>query len=202
MGAAIDDSVMAGFHFYQLGMQYYAAGRFAAVNAMIPVAGNLLHHAFEMILKGNLVKQYSLEQIKDCGHKLRKSWGRFKARYPNENLARFDGFVDGLDEFENLRYPDDLLQNGAHITLGFTPGQTGSGFSPLPGQPYYDLSIADFDALMKQIFRLCGIDPSRFLLAPGAIESVTQFNASCIGWFPKHEDATKARMCKIDSAGL
>ena len=41
--------------FCGLGTQYYIAGRQAAMARLIPVYGNLLHHAVEMFLKGALV---------------------------------------------------------------------------------------------------------------------------------------------------
>ena len=38
--------------YFRFGTQYYVAGRYAALVWLIPVAGNLLHHAIEMYLKG------------------------------------------------------------------------------------------------------------------------------------------------------
>jgi hypothetical protein len=43
--------------FFDRSIQYYAAGRFAFHSGLTPVAGNLLHHAVEMCLKGALSKK-------------------------------------------------------------------------------------------------------------------------------------------------
>src|SRR5262245_52180009 len=41
--------------FYDCGMQYYVAARFAARAGLVPTHGNLFHHAIEMCLKAALV---------------------------------------------------------------------------------------------------------------------------------------------------
>ena len=46
--------------FFSAGTQYYVAGRYAVIVGLIPVAGNLLHHAVEMFLKGGLASSISI----------------------------------------------------------------------------------------------------------------------------------------------
>jgi hypothetical protein len=41
--------------FCDLATQYYVAGRLAARGGLVPVHGNLFHHAIEMYLKATLV---------------------------------------------------------------------------------------------------------------------------------------------------
>jgi hypothetical protein len=55
-----------GSEFIATGTQYYVAGRYAVIAGLMPVAGNLLHHAIEMCLKGALSKKAgkSLQQLK------------------------------------------------------------------------------------------------------------------------------------------
>jgi hypothetical protein len=50
-------------HLFLLGSQYYIAGRFLTLAQTIPVAGNLLHHAIEMCLKGALTQSHTLEKL-------------------------------------------------------------------------------------------------------------------------------------------
>jgi hypothetical protein len=55
-------------------------------------------------------------------------------------------------------------------------------------EPGYQLSITDLDALMKRLFKLCGIDPEGYMSAYGdAVEFVERHNVSCQGWFPQRE---------------
>jgi hypothetical protein len=102
--------------FFRYGCQYYVAGRFGVFAALIPVAANLHHHAIEMLLKGALSKTMKLEELKNkLGHKLEKIWAEFKAGANDPNLSRFDKMIEELNKFEDIRYPDKLLQSGAKL---------------------------------------------------------------------------------------
>src|SRR5258708_5472564 len=50
--------------FLTLGIQYYTAGRSAAWAGLMPVCGNLCHHAVEMLLKAGLSRKHSLAELK------------------------------------------------------------------------------------------------------------------------------------------
>jgi len=47
-------SVIPYQRLFDTGMQYYTIGRYSVLAGVNPVAGNLLHHAIEMFLKGAL----------------------------------------------------------------------------------------------------------------------------------------------------
>jgi len=79
--------------FFSNGRQYYIAGRYAVFAALIPVAGNLMHHAIEHFLKGGLAKTKSLEDLKKLGHKLPKVWDAFKAQANDPTLAQLYQFA-------------------------------------------------------------------------------------------------------------
>ena len=103
----------AWMYLFQTGMQYYIAGRAAARGRLIPVAGNLLHHGVEMLLKGELSKTLPLEEIKkQYGHLLVKTWSTFKAMHSGQDLSGFDQLIVDLDHFEKIRYPDEYLKHG------------------------------------------------------------------------------------------
>jgi len=182
---AIIDNSLADYHFYKLGLHYYASGRFAFFSAMIPVAGNLLHHAVEMVLKGRLTHSLSLVRLKrKYSHDLCKTWRRFKKCFATCDLSGDDNLVTGLHEFETLRYPDDLLEHGAHI--GFTLQANPQPIhSAIPGQPVYQLSLADVDSFMDRLFTLCSISVATY--AQGLMERgkqmLIQQNASASSWF-------------------
>jgi hypothetical protein len=66
--------------FFGNGLQYYAAGRYSFFAGGNYVAGNVLHHAVEMCLKGGLAKTgWSLSKLKKLKHDLPKIWRKFKA---------------------------------------------------------------------------------------------------------------------------
>ena len=54
----------ARVEFFRLGVHYYVAGRFAGLTGLFPMAGNLLHHAAEMFLKGALVRIVGLNKLR------------------------------------------------------------------------------------------------------------------------------------------
>jgi hypothetical protein len=83
--------------YFKLGVQYYVAARSAAICRLSPVAGNLYHHAIEMLLKGQLCLTHSEKQMKKkMGHRLDRCWAAFKALYPGEELSSFDETVTGV----------------------------------------------------------------------------------------------------------
>lgn len=147
--------------FFNSAMQYYIAGRYAFFAVVIPVAGNLLHHAVEMSLKGALSKGgESLRDLRDLKHDLPRIWEAFKAHANDPGLHKFDGAVSALHDFEELRYPDSVLERGMQIV--FSPRKEPSASpvwsSPNPA-PEYALFLEDVDELFSAIFKAEGINP-------------------------------------------
>jgi hypothetical protein len=79
------DTEMVRLGFYSYGFQYYVAGRFAVIAQLSPVAANLLHHAIEMLLKGELA-HLDEKQRKDMGHDLTKLWPAYKKQMAAEDV--------------------------------------------------------------------------------------------------------------------
>jgi hypothetical protein len=188
MPTAIEEFPRTDLYFYTMGLQYYLAGRFGALNQLTLVSGPTLHHAVEMLLKGKLAHHHSLQELKKISHDLNKCWIAFKAVFPTENLAPHDDIIDALNEFEDLRYPDNLLKFGAHVTIGLVTRSKMGAKPAATVEPGYQLSITDLDALMNRLFGLCGITPETWLTAQGnAVEFLESHNVSCQGWFPGRE---------------
>jgi hypothetical protein len=184
-GAMSTPSPDAYYHLFDVGMQYYVVGRAAALGRQARVAGNLLHHAVEMLLKGELSKLLSLEQIKkQYGHFLVKTWNEFKARHPGEDLSGFDQLVADLDRFEKIRYPDELLAHGAAIAIGW--GTRSSGPMQLVGSkvPEYCLYVNEVDALIARLFKICHINPLAYwgVLPSEAVRFLQFENSEYDGW--------------------
>ena len=78
---------------------------------LVPIYGNLLHHAVEMFLKTALVGVVRSEEMrsKRYGHDLEKLWQRFKAKEADPALDIFDATISDLNPFEVAFVADDLL---------------------------------------------------------------------------------------------
>jgi hypothetical protein len=173
--------------FFKLGIQYYAAARSAARSGFLPVCGNLSHHALEMFFKGRLINSHSMEDLKNrFGHRQEKLWVAFKADMKTD-LEGFDGVIAAVNRFERLRYPEDLVINGAEIRLNWVPwkplpGFEGSGFVKVPK---YSLDVWEIDLLVATIFKVCSRNPKFFTGGMNAYarEAITYENEACGGWF-------------------
>lgn len=147
-------------HLITLAMQYYVAGRCAAECQLFPVAGNLLHHAVEMILKALLVPGSGLSSVTKFGHRLEKSWDAAVLRLPGLDSPDRRRAVEALDRFEQLRYPDGLMKTGAAMRFGW------ERTTPMPEMnvPVYDLAMEDVDELFAAVFRGTGKNVEFFQL--------------------------------------
>src|SRR5262245_37812924 len=96
-------------YFFKIGLEYYVNGRAACLCGCLFTTGNLLHHAVEMMLKGELCLTIPLSDLRNrkFGHSLTKCWEALKSVFPNENLGEFDQMMVELDKFETIRYPDN-----------------------------------------------------------------------------------------------
>ena len=135
----------AAWHFITLGLQYYVAGRSAAVYQLMPVTGNLLHHAVEMVMKSLLVSDVGLAGVTKFKHKLVPIWTDVVARHPGLASADHTRTINELDRFEELRYPDRVIAKGAAMRFGWSR-------APAMGVPEYDLVMDDVDALFAALF--------------------------------------------------
>lgn len=176
MPTEIDDR--ARVEFFRRGTHYYAVGRFAALNSVFPIAGNLLHHAIEMYLKGALVPLVGLSVLRNIKHDLNKLWLEFKVRIPSPEAGTFDGPIVDLHRFERIRYPDNAIREGMEASFAPYRGQrvvTSGWGSPLPS---YTLVLEDIDALVKFLFEKAGVNPQFYLLRlrDGAKEYVSRAN--------------------------
>jgi hypothetical protein len=148
--------------FFKTAGQYYVAGRYAAFAGFIPVSGNLLHHAVEMYLKGGLSKRgVSLDDLEKFRHNLRNIWTKFKATFDDPALIRFDDAVGSLQRFEDIRYPDLIVEKGMQAVINITKQPP---LNPLSRpEPAYELCVNDIDELVGQVFTTAGVHPAAFL---------------------------------------
>jgi hypothetical protein len=148
--------------FFKTAGQYYVTGRYAAFAGFIPVTGNLFHHAVEMFLKGGLSKNgLSLAELKKLSHNLPNCWTKFKTTFNSPALNKFDNTISSLHRFEDIRYPDLIVEKGMLAAINITkqaPLINTSG-----PEPTYELCVQDIDALIAQVFVTASANPSAFL---------------------------------------
>lgn len=147
-------------HLIMLAVQYLVAGRSSAICQLVPVSGNLLHHAVELILKALLVRGVGLRGVFKLGHSLPKIWDAVIAQHPQLDSPERKQTIDELDQFERLRYPDNMLKSGAAIRFGWDRGPKMATMTV----PAYELVMSDIDELFRAGFRMTGKNPAFFVV--------------------------------------
>ena len=167
--------------FFGLGMQYYAVARYAAMATLMPVCGNLYHHAIEMFLKGGLSQTNTLKELKDLGHNLLRIWDAFKAEFSSAVLGQFDYTIKTLDQFESIRYPDKIIPEGIQLVLIWGPDIVAPVYAPEIRPPIFQVVVPDIDHLVKTIFEVCSADPRDYAgsLNVYAYDALAKHNPAC-----------------------
>jgi hypothetical protein len=152
------------------GLEYYVAGRFATAHGFNPISANILHHAVELLLKACLAHDDPLERILDYwhpkkgyGHDIVRLWEAFKARQTVAVPTEFDEIITSLHAFEDIRYPETLIRDGAMISIGiFEVEHPALRDGQLP-EKLYVLMLPQIDRLMGFLFKASGANPPAFL---------------------------------------
>jgi hypothetical protein len=158
--------------FVAAGVQYYIAARAAALAGLMPVSGNLFHHAFEMILKAgvithNVTMPFATSQrtLRNLGHDLKKIWNAFQVCYPGDTLGAFDPLIADLNRWEDIRYPDPNRFTGAAgiaMSVVHRRGEHPSAKSPSGKTVEYYLRLEECDELVKTLWQVLDFTPSYF----------------------------------------
>jgi hypothetical protein len=150
-------------NFLDYGTQYYVAARLAARAGLMPIHGNLFHHAVEMYLKAALVRTLSIAKMRKISHSLPVLWEHFK-KEADPALARFDPTIDALHEFDSIRYPDKPVEEGMAVSVVWQPEDVTSlgGTGKMP--KLYGVVIATVDELIIEVLHRASVNP-RFLIS-------------------------------------
>jgi hypothetical protein len=164
--------------FISSAIHYYVAGRYSVLAGLNPTAGNQLHHAVEMCLKGGLAKKgKTLDELKKLYHRLPDIWDEFKTHFPGSSLDCFDSVIRELHRFEDVRYPDSIVTQGMSCMIdpGKRPAQP---LSAPPIVPRYELYLAEIDELMVKLFAVGSFNLPAFTgsLMPSAKEYLHERN--------------------------
>lgn len=158
---------------YSIG--YYIAGRFS-VFGNLWVVGNLLHHALEMLLKGFLCEkhdEFTLRNFSKRGHSILDAWNLFKKEIKDVGADQFDDIIAALDDFEDIRYPDKVVNQGAIIIIDslstssqeFKRRPNASHYNSLNSreEKIYHFNLSSVDLLVEFIFSKIDINPNSLI---------------------------------------
>jgi hypothetical protein len=166
--------------------QYYVGGRMAARARLVPIFGNLLHHAIEMFLKTALIGIVSPEDMKyKYSHDIEKLWQRFKMKESDSALDQFDSVVSAVHAFENLRYPDKIPDAAIHVNLTWQASDavqvTGTA---APRTQKYEFFMSDVDDLVIEVMKRTGLNPKFFtgMLGTNGREALAYQNTYASDW--------------------
>jgi len=154
---------------------YYIAARFSVFSGLW-IMGNLFHHAVEMLLKGFLcidLEEKAMKNFSKSGHSLLDAWKLFKGVIGDKNADQFDDIITSLDEFEDIRYPDRVIKQGAIIVIDplsidgkkFQSSPNANHYNILNGrrEKIYRFNLSSIYSLIEFIFIKTAIDPNSFI---------------------------------------
>jgi len=143
--------------FLVIGIQYYLTGRQATLCGLMPVSGNLVHHAIEMILKAGLLERFdSAELKKDFHHRLPKIWSQFKNLAADSSLGQFDELITEIHKWAEIRYPyfprgKALAMTAEILRFPRTIVQ--------PDDDLYTINLEAVDEFMKVLMNVLQVNP-------------------------------------------
>ena len=100
--------------------------------------------------------------LRKLGHELSDIWNEFKLQTSDPSLARFDAAVSALNEYEELRYPNSVLNKGMLSGFELKRGQAAQVSGLAAAVPRYTLCLEDVDELMSLVFKNASVNPGFF----------------------------------------
>jgi hypothetical protein len=154
--------------YFKLATQYYVSARFSALAQLMPVTGNLFHHALELFLKGSLSSTIPSPQLKKkYGHRLQALWEEFKNAHSDPELNSFEPVIKSLDQFENIRYPESLVEGGGELIVQPTTLPETRSLTPRPSPlPRHQIVLQQLDTLVYAILQRSDINPEALFMFP------------------------------------
>jgi hypothetical protein len=147
--------------YFRTALHYYILGRYATTAKLLPIPGNLVHHAIEFFLKAALIEKLDEAARKNkFRHNLSKLWRHYKRERNNSALDKFDQTISDINRFERIRYPEEMLRLGMLAEIG----PVRNTYNPPPGvnrprAARYQLALDEVDELIKLIFQIESINP-------------------------------------------
>ena len=104
-------------------------------------------------VEGRACRAHDEDERIQLGHKLPRIWKAFKEHYdPSNQLVRFDALVRSLHKYEDIRYPETIVQHGMASSFQFgsgpPPKATGKASRNVPT---FHLAVGEVEAMVKAI---------------------------------------------------
>ena len=104
--------------------------------------------------------------MKEYGHDPWRLWKVYKQKHATTDLAGFDKCIKRLHKFENIRYPDLIMEKGAVFIISiFRPQIPLDTITAVRGgktPPRYYVVVNDVDELIGAIFCASCFNPDFF----------------------------------------
>lgn len=170
-----DEPTWDKLSYFDNGFQYYLVGRAAFFMQLMPVCGNLFHHAVELILLSGLISTNSPQRLKDKykKHNIPNIWFEFKNLFPKEKLDRFDKYINKLHQWSELRYPRKVDHD---VSMLFSPEKSDNGLlmQKIEGRrsKEYHLVLEETDEFVERLVHILAIGQNqiKFLTSFGSGE--------------------------------
>lgn len=127
---------------------------------LLPVIGNLFHHAIELYIKGYLSIKLTENELLSYKHNLKELWKVFKQEVNELELDNFNELIATVHKFEDIRYPDKIHREGAMIFVDIGKGK--SYMLPRRPEAEYRINVWQIDALVKILFAKASFNPPFF----------------------------------------
>ena len=162
-------------NYFRQAVHYHVAARWSVREGLDAIAGPLAHHAVESYLKSFLALSMDERSRKRISHDLPKLWREFKAR-SSCNLDHLDGAIDRIDRFEQLRYPEEMVNSGMLMSIDFQPPIAPTSRALPTPLPSYDLRLTDLDAIANALLSQRRHNPATCPLRKDAYDALNDGN--------------------------
>lgn len=166
---------------FEWATMYYVSGRLAARARLVPIHGNLLHHAVEMYLKAALLGHLSVNLMRTrYRHDLKRLWKQYKVKESDPTLGQFDATIRALHAFEDIRYPDKFAASGGVLSIAWTTPINTSPLKLKKEPKRYEVFISDVDRLVVEVLKKAGVQPTIVArLFQASAEEALQYQNPC-----------------------
>lgn len=147
--------------YIHIGVQYYIAGRHSALCYLMPVTGNLFHHAFEMLFKAKLLSKFTPDELyKNYGHDLRLVWPDFISMTGAKSLKSFSKTIHSLQRWEDVRYPNFPGKKSVFMIIDMKKGdKSGPIGQTAKTSTQFRVNLEEIDELFKAVILNWPINP-------------------------------------------
>lgn len=142
--------------------KYIYVARYAALQLDPVLSGYQYHLGLEFLLKAALINRFSTKQLKYIGHDLMLLWHSVKGLYSPTDLNAHDFVIEALNEFGDIRYPDQFLGKNVVFNLRINVHAPGLADSIAPGARKYEVDLAALDNVVLDLFKLIGVPTAAY----------------------------------------